>query len=156
MTKGVVVAASVLFLASTACGGGSGSSPSAPAPISPTPTPTSPTDVTGIWDESTGGDLTWQLVQTGSTVTGSSRFSQQSGPLGAVSGQGMLSGTLSNGTFAFTDNASMLSKPDCSVVVTGQLTLSSSTEMSGRYSEVDSCGGAVLGSAGGTIRMRKR
>jgi hypothetical protein len=152
MTKNVWVVAQLFLLVSLGCGGGSGSNLSPP-----TPTPISTIDVTGTWDEATGGNLTWQLRQTGSSVTGSSQFAQDNGPfLGAVSGQGTLSGTVSNSTFTFTDSAPTLSKPNCSLVATGQLTFSSSTLMTGRYTEVDSCNGAVLGTTGGTISMRKR
>jgi hypothetical protein len=42
------------------------------------------------------------------------------------------------------------------LVVTGQLTISGSTLMTGRYTDVDSCDGAVLGSRAGSISMRRR
>jgi len=136
------------LILTAACAGGSSSSPTGPS---------APVDLTGAWDEGTGGNLTWQLSQNGATVSGSSAFSQENGPfLGGVSGQGVIAGTVSNGTFTFTDTVATLSKPNCSMMVSGQLTLSGARTMAGRYTEVDSCNGAVLGSTGGTITMRKR
>lgn len=149
MTRGLILVALFLPFGSPGCGGGRVSSP--------TPAPTSAIDLTGTWDESTGGNLTWQLAQTGDRVTGSSQFAEENGPfLGSVSGQGTVSGTVSSGTFTFTDGYPTLSKPTCSLVVTGQLTISGSTLMTGRYTDVDSCDGAVLGSRAGSISMRRR
>lgn len=126
-------------------------------PTTPSSTGSTSIDLTGTWAEGTGGDLTWTLTQNGGAVTGSSRFSQMSGPfLGAVSGQGTISGTVSAGTFSFTDSYTTLSTPNCSLVATGTLTIASSTRMSGRYTDVESCNGATLGTTGGTIDMRKQ
>jgi len=122
-------------------------------PAGPTNTTT---DLTGTWNETPGGDLTWVLTQTGSNVTGSTSFSQDSGPnLGAVSGKGIMSGTVSSGLFNFTDTYATLSKANCSMTVSGQMTINGTT-MSGRYTEVDSCNGAVLGTVMGNIAMRKQ
>src|SRR5438046_1778657 len=84
----------------TACGGGSSST------NNPSPT----IDLTGTWSEQ-GGDLTWRLMETGANVSGTSHFSQDSGRyLGAVSGNGNISGTVSSATFSFTDSYPSLSK----------------------------------------------
>jgi hypothetical protein len=150
MTRHLLLVALALLFGSPGCGGGSGSSPTPGGP-------TTSIDLTGTWDESTGGSLTWRLAQTGDRVTGSSQFAEDNGAfLGSVSGQGTVSGTVSTGTFTFTDAYPTLSKLNCSLVVTGQLTISGSTLMTGRYTDVDSCDGTVLGSRGGSISMRKR
>jgi hypothetical protein len=102
-------------LPSTTCGGGPTTSPTATAAA---------IDLTGTWDESTGGALTWQLTQTGSAVSGPSQFSQDNGRfLGSVSGQGSVSGSVVDGAFTFADSYATLSRLTCSLVVSGRLTV---------------------------------
>jgi hypothetical protein len=135
-----------LALTLAGCGGTSPASPAAPAAI---------VDLTGIWNE-TGGSVTWRLAQGGAGVTGTSSFSQDNGRfIGAVSGQGTVTGTVADGAFSFTDTYATLSRPNCSLVVTGSLVISGN-QMAGRYQEVDFCDGAMLGTVNGTIALRKQ
>ena len=135
-----------LALTLAGCGGTSPASPAAPAAI---------VDLTGIWNE-TGGTVTWRLAQGAAGVTGTSSFSQDNGRfIGAVSGQGTVTGTVADGAFSFTDAYATLSRPNCSLVVTGSLVISGN-QMAGRYQEVDFCDGAMLGTVNGTIALRKQ
>jgi hypothetical protein len=154
MHKGAGAAAFLLLTGLSACGGGSGSTSTPTAP-SATPTPQATTDLSGAWSESTG-DLTWVLTQQGVTVTGTSNFSQSSGQyLGAVSGNGVIAGTVAGASFNGTDTYATLSKPNCSMRVTLEMSINGNV-MTGRYTEVDSCDGAVLGTLSGSLVMRKR
>ena len=77
MMKNLRVVTLGLFVLSAGCGsGGWGSSPTAPVPAAPAPP--AAVDLSGAWGESTGGDVTWQLSQTGTTVSGTGRFSKSS------------------------------------------------------------------------------
>ena len=139
--------APALALALAGCGSSSSASPTAPAAV---------VDLTGTWNESGGGTLTWRLTQGAAGVTGTSSFSQDNGRyLGAVSGQGTITGTVADGAFSFTDRYATLSRQNCSLVVTGRMIISG-TQMSGSYQEVDSCDGATLGTVNGTIALRKQ
>jgi hypothetical protein len=130
-----------------ACGGSDGG-PAAPPPAA--------TDLTGRWSEANGGSVSWTLTQTGTTVAGTSSYSENNGRyLGAISGDGIVSGSINGRQLTFTDTYATVSKPNCSVQVTGTLSIDGQT-MSGRYTETDSCNGAVLGTINGTIAFRKR
>jgi hypothetical protein len=148
--KGSLVLVSIVV---AGCGGGGST---AGTTVS---TPTSPTvtvsDLTGAWTETTGGALTWQLTQSGGTVTGTSSYTQGSGPLTGASVRGAISGSVASSTFTFTDSSTSISRPNCTIVATGSLTISGS-QMTGRYTETDTCDGAVVFSGGGGITMRKQ
>jgi len=144
------VAWPALVLVLAGCGGSSSTSSTAPTPVA------AAIDLTGTWNESGGGTLSWRLTQTGTGVTGTSSFSQDNGRfLGAVSGQGTVTGSVADGAFSFTDTYKTLSKTNCSLAVTGRLVISGS-QMSGPYQEVDSCDGATLGTVNGSLSVRKQ
>jgi len=141
----------ILLVAAAAGCGGSDSSSSPSSPSSP-----AAVDLTGAWFETTG-DLAWQLAQTGSTVTGTSQFSQDSGLIGPATGRGTVTGVRAGGSVTFTDTypVGSLSVPNCSIVASGTLTISGN-QMSGRFAAVNSCNGAVLGTENGTLVMMRR
>lgn len=127
-----------------------------------TPTPTTPTfpdliggNVTGTWTQ-LGGTRTWTLNQIGFNVAGTSSFSQDNSPyLGAVAGNGTVQGGVGLGVFSFEDYYDRLTTPNCTVDITGNLTVSGNS-MTGSYTERDNCNGMRVGQITGTLTMQKK
>jgi hypothetical protein len=122
--SGVVLVAALL----TACGGGGGSTPAEPGAA---------VDLTGTW--AGVGDsfqITWQLTQDGSRVTGTSRYSDTDG----FAGQGTVSGTVSGSVFSFTNEyeATSASSRGCAERATGTLGVTA-MELRGAYQASSSC-----------------
>jgi len=135
-----------------ACGGSSPTTPS---------TPMAPVSITGTWigsasDSSSSlapgsmmgqaglGSMTWQLMQTGSDVTGTLGFSSMHGRM-----PGTLTGTMTNGQLTFTfdmpmdedDMPGMMSSL-CSAHVTGTMQYDPATmTMTGTYGGSNTCSG---------------
>lgn len=144
----------MLVLGVAACGGGSSgsASPTAPSPAAPA------VNLGGAWsgtakDSSGPGRMTWQLTQSGSTVSGTLTMSDD---VTQVTGQGTLSGTLSGSTlqFSLTIPAGGFSGSDsaCSLSASGSASASAST-ISGTFSGTNTCGGSLTG---GELTMSKQ
>jgi hypothetical protein len=86
------------------------------------------------------GTMTWQLTQTGSSVTGSMGFSGMPGSMM----RGTMSGTISGNTLTFSmdmPSGSMMSGT-CSAHAVGTMQLNgTSMTMTGTYSGTNSCAG---------------
>ena len=136
----LTIATGVLLAVECACGGGE-KSPTTSTPSSPTP---SSPNLTGTWNGSAGGgrvQITWRLTHQGDAVNGMSSFIDNSvSP--QVTGEGRVTGTLSQSSFTFTDESPVgnVSVPGCPYRVTGTLT-ATSTSMSGSATGANCSGG---------------
>ncbi len=164
MRTGRMSVAALALVAAAACGGGSGaSSPAAPTvtatpqpaatatPV-PSPSPTavvaSTTDLTGTWTGGgTGGGrrftLTWVLRQSGSSVTGTGRSTDQDG---FTTGESRLTGTVSGSSFTFSDvyPQGALANAACGETDTGTLTITAG-RMDGAFRSESTCGRVEVG-----------
>jgi hypothetical protein len=128
-----------------ACGGNSPAAPSAPVSVSGTWSGTASDSSSSMGAGSMmgqvgAGTMTWQLAQSGSTVTGSMSFSGMSGQM-----PGSFSGTMSGQDMTFTMNlpAGSMMSAGCSAQATGTAHLNGTTmTMTGTYSGSNSCNGA--------------
>ena len=137
-----VLAASVGVL--SGCGG------AAESPVSPT---SAPVNVTGTW---AGGPVIWRLTQSGDTVTGTGEFNNDTNAVfGTYSGSGPVAGTISGSTLSFTVACPTLTVPNCREDTTGTATVGATT-ISGRYNQVDTCGGQVVLTLNGNFTMSKQ
>ena len=157
MRRGILVCA--LALAAAACGSNSPAAPSAPA----TAVNPAPLNVTGTWGEKGGGTLVWQLQQNGTTVTGTSSFTDRNAVMGGYIASGPLSGTISASglTTKEVDQVTQNSPngtvfTDCVETITSTWTFTSATEMTGPFSQSDTCGGAVVFTKSGTATLVKQ
>jgi hypothetical protein len=127
-----------------------GLSAAAAACSSPTQPPSEPAegDVTGTWtgsatDSSGDGRMTWQLIQTGDTFSGTITMTDTAS---SISGHGSISGTVSMSLlrFAISIPVGGFDSPfaSCSTEVSGEAQATSSF-ITGTYLGVNSCTGAV-------------
>ena len=137
-----------------------GPSPTQPSPTQPSPTQPSgnPANLAGMWsgsasDSSGPGQLTWQLTQTGTSLTGTLVITDTGT---GYSGRGTVSGTLSGSSIGFS-----MSVPSggfdgpyasCTASLSGDGQATSSSIM-GTYSGSNSCSGAI---ASGQLTLNKQ
>jgi hypothetical protein len=129
------MAGTLLFV--SAFGGCSGSN----SPTSPT-TPVTVTniDLNGTWVHRSGATtVTWQLTQTGNTVSGTSRVVDSTSEYYGQGVQGVVSGSTSSTAFTYTDTYAVLLIVGCTETNSGQLTFTSTTTMAGANTERNSC-----------------
>jgi hypothetical protein len=139
-----------------ACGSSSPSAPSAPSPVN-----AASINVTGTWVEKAGGSLAFQLQQTGTTVTGTADFVDRNAVFGAYTASGTLSGTISGSVltmsevYQVTSQTSGVSIAGCTENVTSTWTFTSATEMTGPFSQTDTCNGTVVFTKSGSATVIK-
>jgi hypothetical protein len=110
--------------------------------------PTAAVDLTGTWtgsaiDSLGRTDVTWQLTQRGTNVTGTVAGTTN---VGAPVYTGSVSGTVSAAGLRFTMTVpagSMVDLPDCSLNLTGTVTDIQAGSMAGTYTGTHSCIGAI-------------
>lgn len=148
-SRALLLVAALAFGASVAC--------SKSSPASPTPPSTSTLNLTGTWGgsaiDSTGpGVMTWQLTQSGTSVTGSVVIADS---LSVTIARGTLSGTLSGSSLQFTVTipaGGFDGNASCSGSFTGTASATASS-LSGSYAGTQSCTGAF---SGGAITLSKQ
>jgi hypothetical protein len=151
--KPVVIggALAVAILVGGCAGSSNSSEPTAPSPaVAPAPAPGGG-EVTGSWsgrDDTNTVNVTWELTQSGASVTGVSAFNQQ-----GEGGSGNVTGTVNGSTFSFRDAYSSvrMGTNTCALTVTGDLTIRGTTT-AGPYDGTNSCSGALRG----TLSFTKR
>src|SRR6187402_1465126 len=152
--RGVVPTSAFALVAGlAACSGGGSSSPSAPS----TPSP-STVSVSGGWsgtatDSSGPGRMTWQLAQSGSTLTGTLTMTDDAT---GVTGRGSVAGTVTGATIQFSVNV-LAGGFDgdyaaCTAAVSGSGS-ASATAITASYTGSNSCNGAV---ASGQLNLSKQ
>ena len=153
---GGLITLAVAAVLSVSCGGGGSSSSS----TSPTPTPpsSSVTNVSGAWrgtatDSSGPGQMTWQLTQADTAVSGTAVMADTAT---GRAGRGSITGTLSGSAIHFTISvpAGGFDSPfgTCTASVTGDGQTSSSS-ITGTYSGSNSCSGTI---ASGQFALSKQ
>lgn len=155
----MMFSAGAALMLMTACGGGSTSAASVVT------APTGPVDVTGFWTLVPSGHATLTLRQAGGVVTGSSDFTTDSNPaFGVYAGeQGEVTGTVTGNTVTLKTVFTRLTNQagpiaDCVETVTGESTVtirSSNSSLIGTFSQVDTCGGTVVYTKGGTSNFTR-
>lgn len=131
------------MLVSAACG--SSSSPASPSPVN-----TGPVNLSGSWVEKAGGTLGFQLQQSGTTITGTSSFIDRNAVFNSYSASGTVSGTVSGSVLTMTEVYQLTSQATgapiagCSETVTSTWTITSATEMTGPFSQTDTCNGTAV------------
>lgn len=149
----VVLAITVL---SSACG--DGGTPSPTQPSGPTTPSTDPISVSGTWsgtatDSSGPGQLTWQLTQSGMSLSGTLVMTDTAT---GYSGRGTVSGTVTGSSvqFSMTVPAGGFDVPygSCTANVSGAGQATSSS-ITGTYSGSNSCSGAI---ASGQLTLNKQ
>jgi hypothetical protein len=139
-----------------ACGSSSPAAPSAPAAVN-----TASINVTGTWVEKSGGSLTFQLQQTGTTVAGTADFIDRNSVFGTYNANGTVSGTLSgsvltmNEVYQVTSQTSGFAIAGCTETVTSTWTITSVSEMTGPFSQTDTCNGTIVFTKSGSATIVK-
>jgi hypothetical protein len=137
----------VLMLTAAACG-----SPSAPGTIlSNSGGGSSAVNVTGVWsgaatDSLRQVNMTWQLTQSGSSVSGTVAATTSVGA--PIYEGGTVVGTVRDTTLTFTvtiPRGGVANLPDCTVALAGSAPDITATGMTGTYNGNDSCAGAIAG-----------
>src|SRR5438128_2215893 len=128
-TRGWLACVVVVLCGGCGGGGGNGSTPSTP----------STANISGAWVGIKGAtNVTWQLTQTGNTVTGSSLVIDQSniyvGPNGV---RGSITGTIDNNVFTYIDSYTTLAVANCTETDSGRLQITGSS-LSGTNTENNS------------------
>jgi hypothetical protein len=126
------------------------------APLIITDSGTQALNVSGTWSgsgsDSTGsGLMTWQLTQTGSSVSG---MMTASTPVGTVVYNGTFSGTITGSTLIFTINIPVgnISLPSCSATISGSGDVANGS-ITGTYTGSNSCTGPFM--LGGVFTLLK-
>ena len=150
MRRGII--ACIVMLASAACGS---SSPAAPSTSSP---PTGSINLSGTWVEKTGS-LIFELTQVGSNVTGTSSFSDRNAVLGQYQASGTVTGTVAGSTLTTNEVYQLSGGPSligCVETVTSTWTITSDKELTGPFSQTDTCNGTVVFSKTGGATIDKQ
>ena len=146
--SGLAFAATVLM----ACG----SSPSSPS--TPPAAATTVANLTGTW-QSPSGNWTWELVQNGTAVTGTSQFNGGTAAfvatIGPYTGVGTIAGVFADNTFDFAERFDPISVPGCVNTSTGHVALSGTT-LNGQYTETMVCGGQSLGTFSKAVTFNRK
>ena len=140
---------------SVACGSGT-SSPTAPTP--PAGGQSGATTLTGTWagsaSDSTGsmmgsgmtgsmmGNMTWTIVQTGNTFTGTMQFPGYMGGGGQMAVSGTINGSTATFTMTMPSGSMMAGSVTCTATATGTFDFDAlMTQMHGSYGGTNSCSG---------------
>lgn len=142
--RGLRALAASALVSGMACGGSHGS----PTPTQPASPGSSPVNLTGTWsgsasDSSGPGQMTWQLTQTDSSLSGTVTIIDTGTKL---SGRGFVSGTISGSMMPFSISipGGGFDSPyeSCTASVAGDGQVSGSS-ITGTYSGSHSCTGAI-------------
>jgi len=140
----------------TSAGCSSSSSSSMPTQATPTVT----VDLTGTWGE-TVGTLVMRLQQNGTTVTGTSSFSDRNSVFGTYDASGTVTGTISGSTLTMDETYTVVptsptAPTGCIETVRSTWTIESSSKLDGPFSQTDTCSGTVVFTKAGTATIVKQ